>query len=389
MRPDFRLGVEATERALLYIALAFRVGGLFDLFTWLPVSHERQWVAPALMTLITVESAAVFLVYIRRGAIAPARLAAGDAVFVVAVMLADLALTGNAETHEWGYWIRNFAMASLVGIVIGVRSWRAAAIAVVSVTGTYWFCMWAVGGHDPYPFYRTMSFAFDGVGGFAVARFLRPRAVALDEAHQRAVVGEAELSRARDRSARAASLHDKILQTLEVLAVSDAVTDPELRKQVAADAGWLRRFVQEEHDQSPSGVESALCEVIDEVTRRHGLKIEFHSSQLRALDTEVPPAIVTAITGAVGEALTNVAKHSGTDRAVVHCEVGDGVLSTSVVDQGDGFRAEHREGAGIRQSLRRRIADVGGQVQVYSAPGAGTVVEIDVRWSGQNLDGEV
>jgi signal transduction histidine kinase len=56
-----------------------------------------------------------------------------------------------------------------------------------------------------------------------------------------------------------------------------------------------------------------------------------------------------------------------------------GVLTLSVVDQGRGFdpSVEHR-GIGLAESIRGRIAEIGGTVLIDSSPGAGTYIEITV-----------
>lgn len=83
--------------------------------------------------------------------------------------------------------------------------------------------------------------------------------------------------------------------------------------------------------------------------------------------------------GAAEEALTNVAKHAGVSNAVLRAGAESGVLTLSVLDQGRGFdpSAEH-PGVGLAQSIRGRIAEIGGTVLIDSSPGAGTYIEITV-----------
>jgi len=55
-------------------------------------------------------------------------------------------------------------------------------------------------------------------------------------------------------------------------------------------------------------------------------------------------------------------------------------VSVMVIDTGKGFSEEETgsDRLGLRQSVRRRIENVGGTVQVWSTPGKGTSVMIRV-----------
>ena len=77
-----------------------------------------------------------------------------------------------------------------------------------------------------------------------MARALRRSSHLVDVAHQRLTGREAELARAKERSRHARILHDRVLQTLEILSQGDFVTDPALRGHIRAEASWLRAFVR-------------------------------------------------------------------------------------------------------------------------------------------------
>jgi signal transduction histidine kinase len=95
----------------------------------------------------------------------------------------------------------------------------------------------------------------------------------------------------------------------------------------------------------------------------------------------VPGEVGQAVEGAVGEALENVRRHAGTDRAdlALACAA-DGVVVT-VTDRGAGFApsAVPQSRHGLVLSIRERMARVGGWAEIRSEPGAGTVVELG--WS--------
>ena len=100
----------------------------------------------------------------------------------------------------------------------------------------------------------------------------------------------------------------------------------------------------------------------------------------------LPAATATELAAAVKEALSNVTKHAG---AEAHCWVVVEDLSDEVVvsirDDGIGTTPARLEQArvdgrlGVSQSIRGRIADLGGTVTVRTAPGEGTEWELKVE----------
>ena len=74
------------------------------------------------------------------------------------------------------------------------------------------------------------------------------------------------------------------------------------------------------------------------------------------------------------EALQNVAKYASASRATVALSDGDGHLRFRVEDDGEGFDAAASSyGTGL-QGIADRLAALGGELQVRSAPGAGTTL---------------
>jgi signal transduction histidine kinase len=77
------------------------------------------------------------------------------------------------------------------------------------------------------------------------------------------------------------------------------------------------------------------------------------------------------------EALTNVRRHAGASAVVVRLTRDAGQVSVHVEDDGVGFDPTATEGSGLA-GLRDRVAVVGGEIGVVSAPGEGTRVTVSV-----------
>lgn len=186
---------------------------------------------------------------------------------------------------------------------------------------------------------------------------------------------ERHAARSEARAEVAADLHDGVLQTLAV--IQRRSDDEELVRLARSQEAALRRYLAgpAETDAGHVAVEVLVRSVAAEATERFGLRVEVAAvPPLPAL----PAPAAGALGGAVGEGLANVAKHAGTDRAVVFAEVVDGTLVVSVQDGGDGFDPEHVDERGIAGSIRRRVEALGGSVTVHAAPGGGTTITLEI-----------
>ena len=119
---------------------------------------------------------------------------------------------------------------------------------------------------------------------------------------------------------------------------------------------------------------AALRAVAARIERRDGIRVE-----VLFVDDDHPhvaPSVVEAMSGAVGEALTNAHKHGHASRATVFVDVDDEVFC-SVKDDGDGFDSTATSpGAGITSSIEGRLAEVGGTAVVDARPGTGVEVRL-------------
>jgi signal transduction histidine kinase len=79
------------------------------------------------------------------------------------------------------------------------------------------------------------------------------------------------------------------------------------------------------------------------------------------------------------EALANVRKHAQAASATVWLTYGAERLTLAVEDDGVGMPETPCDGFGMR-SMRERVEQVGGELTITSAPGAGTRVEAEVPY---------
>jgi signal transduction histidine kinase len=138
------------------------------------------------------------------------------------------------------------------------------------------------------------------------------------------------------------------------------------------------RMMQENFD-----LVSALQDYCKVAAGRHRLEVRFTRA---GRERSVGPESALALFRVLQESLTNVAKHCGRGTEVdVALAFGPGSAAMSIQDHGRGFllptdTAElSREGHFGLENMRERATKVGGTLQLSSAPGRGTRVELTVH----------
>ena len=181
---------------------------------------------------------------------------------------------------------------------------------------------------------------------------------------------ESEVAAARAREEVARRLHDGVLQTLAL--VERRATDPALARLAREQERDLREFLF-----GPARAETDLGAALRAAACRFETTFGGRADVVVPPDLgPVPPATVAAVAGAVGEALTNAGKHGCATRVVVYAEADEG-LFCSVKDDGRGCDGDSlQEGVGLRLSIRGRVEEMGGRVQIVSRPGAGMEVRM-------------
>jgi signal transduction histidine kinase len=192
----------------------------------------------------------------------------------------------------------------------------------------------------------------------------------------------------RERATLARELHDSTAQQLAALVLQLSVvardcTDPALqarldgmREQAKATLEEVRLLAHTVHPRvlEDLGLAAALKKLGREVTDASGLDVEVTST----IDGQpIPPTAGAVLYRVAQAAVHNVVKHAGARHLDMSLTTKSGARDAvlEIVDDGDGFDVEEAErrrpGMGLF-TMRERVALVGGQFNVQSAPGAGT-----------------
>ena len=193
-----------------------------------------------------------------------------------------------------------------------------------------------------------------------------------------------------ERAAIARELHDEAGQELTALALQlramdDHVTGEagrahlaEVRHALARTSANLRALAIELR---PSGLkEHGLASAIERQAARlqdsSGITIDV---AVAAIPDGLGEAFEIALFRVVQEALTNVVRHSGANRARVLASLRDGRLRVVIEDDGEGFDPSAPTDRLGLAGIRERIQLLGGGLRIESARRAGTTVIVDLE----------
>ncbi len=341
--------------------VAFR--GLALTWAWVGLVLERDhldrpWLAVAALVMITLFTLWISVVAFSNRTVFRADYIALELALGVGVLVVDgLAYDAlRQQSLPWSWPAAGIITAAIVG---GVR-WglvTSALIGAASFLGESLLrdtLQWKISTAS-----KSALWVLAAVVAGSVARRLRD--------------AEERISIARSREEMARVLHDGVLQTLAV--IGRLSTDDDLRALAERQEEELRGYLSSQHDE-PASLSVLLSQTVDTIRRRHRLAIELVVAEDLP---EIREDSVRALAGAVGEALTNAAKHSEGDRVVVFVEPGDDEREVAcfVRDNGTGFDVEvTRPGLGVRHSIQGRIEEIGGRVDIESTIGRGTEVRL-------------
>ena len=200
----------------------------------------------------------------------------------------------------------------------------------------------------------------------------------LKASRQRLVAAQDEERRKIERN-----IHDGAQQQLVALAVQLKLAagmvgkDPEKERTLLETLGTRANDALEDLRDLARGIyppllaDKGLAAALEAQARRAAVPVTVESDALGRFSEDIEATVYFCTL----EALNNVAKYADAGRANVRLTDADGHLRFEVQDDGDGFDPnETGYGTGL-QGMADRLASLGGELIVTSAPGAGTTVE--------------
>ncbi len=205
-------------------------------------------------------------------------------------------------------------------------------------------------------------------------------------------------SREAERRRLARELHDQVIQSLVSLHYTIAPGSPWYRGaghtinsgigvEIQAIIGQLRQVCSELRPMALDDLSLSLAirGYVAEVSERYQMTINLHiPDAVSAVMDKLPEDISICLFRVLQEALTNIHRHADAQQAWVHFRATDTTVELEVRDNGRGFCCPPRLESLVKSKhfglvgLHERVKLLGGQLQITSAPGKGTVLLICV-----------
>jgi len=204
-----------------------------------------------------------------------------------------------------------------------------------------------------------------------------------------------------ERKRIAAELHDSLGQNLLViknwalLALNKSNGDQGLTEQLNEISTTASQSIEEvreiSHNLRPYqlddiGLARVLKAMINRIAQASG--IEFTQDIDGGIDDLLSPELQISLYRIVQEALNNIVKHSKATAAKISLKKGEGNLTLSIEDNGQGFSREAnaiaksgRRGFGLT-GMAERARMLGGTVTMQSEPGLGTKIFVLIELQG-------
>ena len=197
--------------------------------------------------------------------------------------------------------------------------------------------------------------------------------------------GEARAAVLDERRRVARDIHDGVAQELALISsqmqwLEQAPDDPRSRRQIMAAVGRAMEETRGAISALGRPGDEPLPVLLGHVARdageRHGASVEL----------DIDPTVVVplkweeALPRIVRESISNAVRHGHAQTVGVHLRDADG-LWLRITDDGEGFDVNAvppHAGFGLI-AMRERTESLGGEFKLYSAPGAGTSVDVMLR----------
>lgn len=203
---------------------------------------------------------------------------------------------------------------------------------------------------------------------------------------------------AEERNRLAREIHDTLAQGLAALTmqleVADTLADArrdEPMREVVARALALARSTLDEARHSVLGLRAApldgrtLAQALEELAAEArgalggSLDVSVAYEEIDSDGGDVPAAVKVGLYRIAQQALANIARHAGVDKATVHVSLERDSVRMRIEDDGMGFHpASVPPGRFGLVGMNERARLLGGTLTVESWPGGGTAVDLEV-----------
>lgn len=238
------------------------------------------------------------------------------------------------------------------------------------------------------------------IAGVAVRDLLLRRA----RAESALAAAQASMAVERERSRLAREMHDSLAKTVEgvslqALAVARQIEAPRGARssaealardarEASAEARSLMQYWREKAPEQAMPFPGAVEEFVAEWARGSGVDVRSRVRPGRPIQAVARGELWQIL----GEALDNVERHARADLVTVEAGVQGDSAYLRVVDDGVGFDPDSvlessANGHFGLLGLRERAKEVGGTVEILSAPGAGTSVLVSIPVAGATSAG--
>jgi signal transduction histidine kinase len=199
-----------------------------------------------------------------------------------------------------------------------------------------------------------------------------------------------------ERQRLARELHDSVSQALYGIALGTHTAHALLEREDPARAVKPLEYVLSLADAALAEMRALIFELHPDALEREGLvaALSRHAEAILAryhLAVETvfceepswPLDVKEALYRIAVESVNNAVKHAQTTRISLRLQAQDGIVTLEVHDYGVGFdpQGEHPGHLGLR-SMRERAAQIGAALEIESAPGRGTRVQVHVCLPG-------
>jgi signal transduction histidine kinase len=207
---------------------------------------------------------------------------------------------------------------------------------------------------------------------------LRANLEELRASRQRIVAAQDETARRLERN-----IHDGAQQQLVALAVKlnlagalvgtdsekELVIIDQLKAELTDALENLRDLARGIYP--PLLADQGLVAALQSQARKSPVPVRVDADGIGRLSKDIEAAVYFCTL----EALQNVSKYARATQATVHLHREDGLIAFEVTDDGIGFDPRAKAYGTGMQGMADRLAALGGELKVTSAPGTGTVVE--------------